>query len=78
MYLVTHIELLFPRFFQDYLNNPMFDSLHQRRRYWPGEGSGGVGGDTIKLRPLSHLTKRNVISAHKRLPPMGRNSCKVL
>ena len=41
-----------------------------------------VGGDTIKLRPLSHLygTKRNnVISAHKRLtPPMGRNSCKVL
>ena len=60
----------------------MFDSLHQRRRYWPGggagEGVGGVGGDTIKLRPLSHLTKRNVISAHKRLPPMGRNSCKVL
>ena len=56
----------------------MFDSLHQRRRYWPSDGGGGVGGDTIKLSlPLSHLTKRNVISAHKRLPPM-RNSCKVL
>lgn len=56
----------------------MFDSVHQRRRYWPGSaGDGGIGGDTIKLRPLSHLTKRNVISAHKQWSPM-KSSCKVL
>jgi len=31
----------------DYLNNPMFDSLHSNRRYWPGADR------TITLKPLS-------------------------
>lgn len=52
---------------QDYLNNPMFDSLHHRR-YWPTER-------TITLRPLGNITKKNVIN--KKLP-INRNSCKVL
>jgi len=32
----------------DYLNNPMFDSLHSGRRYWPGSTD-----RTITLKPLS-------------------------
>ena len=80
------LSRLYSDVFQDYLSNPMFDSLHQqqRRRYWPGGASGGgIGGsgigvgDTITLRPLSNLTKKNVMSAHRRLP-MSKNSCKVL
>ena len=52
---------------QDYLNNPMFDTLHHRR-YWPTER-------TITLRPLGNITKKNVMN--KKLP-INRNSCKVL
>jgi hypothetical protein len=62
----------------------MFDALHQRRRYFGGGVGGGGGGgggggvgDTITLRPLSNLTKKNVMSAHRRMP-LGKNSCKVL
>lgn len=54
---------------QDYLNNPMFDSLHQNRRYWPSSER------TITLRPLGSLAKKN---AHKKVPMMNLNSCKVL
>ena len=64
---------------QDYLNNPMFDSLNasRHRRYWPSSGGGGSGlsssDRTITLRPLVTSTKRNV---HKRLPLS--DTCKVL
>ena len=72
---------------QDYLNNPMFESLNsQRRRYWGGGGSGGFGGGglgggyggkTITLRPssLGGLTKKTV---HKKLGLINKDSCKVL
>ena len=59
---------------QDYLNNPMFDSLNasRYRRYWPS--SGGSSSDrTITLRPLMSTPKRNV---HKRF--QLTESCKVL
>ena len=59
---------------QDYLNNPMFDSLNasRYRRYWPT--SGGTSSDrTITLRPLMSTPKRNV---HKRF--QLTESCKVL
>jgi len=59
---------------QDYLNNPMFDSLNasRHRRYWPT--SGGASSDrTITLRPLMSTPKRNV---HKRF--QLTESCKVL
>lgn len=55
----------------DYLNNPMFDTLHARR-YWP---SAGRDSGTITLRPLGNLAKKNV---HKRIPLVNKNSCKVL
>ena len=47
---------------QDYLNNPMFDSLNHHRRYWPHDR-------TITLRPLSG--KRSFVSR-------PRNACRVL
>jgi hypothetical protein len=59
---------------QDYLNNPMFDSLNasRYRRYWPT--SGGSSSDrTITLRPLMSTPKRNV---QKRF--QLTESCKVL
>ena len=62
---------------QDYLNNPMFDSLNasRYRRYWPTSGGGGgTSSDrTITLRPLMSTPKRNV---HKRF--QLTESCKVL
>ena len=58
---------------QDYLNNPMFDSLNasRYRRYWPTSGSSS--DRTITLRPLMSTPKRNV---HKRF--QLSESCKVL
>ena len=58
---------------QDYLNNPMFDSLNasRHRRYWPTSGSSI--DRTITLRPFMSTTKRNV---HKRF--QLSDSCKVL
>ena len=58
---------------QDYLNNPMFDSLNasRHRRYWPTSGSSS--DRTITLRPLMSTPKRIV---HKRF--QLTESCKVL
>ena len=57
---------------QDYLNNPMFDSLNasRYRRYWP---TGTSSDRTITLRPLMSTPKRNV---HKRF--QLTETCKVL
>lgn len=52
---------------QDYLNNPMFDSLNHHRRYWPHD-------KTITLRPLA--TKAKNSGLHRKMT--ARNACKVL
>jgi len=60
---------------QDYLNNPMFDSLnnHRSHRYWPGHTS---NDRTITLRPLTSK-KLNSGALHRKM--MGpRSACKVL
>ncbi len=59
---------------QDYLNNPMFESLHShQRRYWPSPST----DMTITLRPLSQLAKRNV--GKKTFGSRGSiSACKVL
>ena len=51
---------------QDYLNNPMFDSLHHQRRYWPNVER------TITLKPLGQFAKS------KPGQKIGRNACRVL
>ena len=51
---------------QDYLKNPMFDSLNHRNRYWPNADR------TITLRPL---TARKI---NKKIIGGPRNACKVL
>jgi len=56
---------------QEYLSNPMFDSLQSRHRlYWP------INDRTITLKPLSSLTKTKGLQ-HK-IQKTGKNSCKVL
>ena len=56
---------------QEYLSNPMFDSLQSRHRlYWP------INDCTITLKPLTSLTKTKGFQ-HK-MQKTGRNSCKVL
>ena len=53
---------------QDYLNNPMFDSLNNHhRRYWPSQDR------TITLRPLT--SKKH--SLHRKMMT-PRSACKVL
>ena len=53
---------------QDYLKNPMFDSLNHRSRYWPNADR------TITLRPLNATRKIN-----KKIIGAGpRSACKVL
>lgn len=52
----------------DYLNNPMFDSLHQTRRYWATDKS-------ITLRPFSSSSGKKH-SIHKAINV--KNACKVL
>lgn len=52
---------------QDYLNNPMFDSLNHHRRYWPHD-------KTITLRPLTSKGKNSGL--HRKMT--ARNACKVL
>ena len=54
---------------QDYLNNPMFDSLNHHRRYWPHER-------TITLRPLTSRSKNSGLRKMQMASP--RNACKVL
>ena len=58
---------------QDYLANPMFDSLNDNRRrhrlYWPSHGD-----KTISLKPL--VVKRTR-SLQRKLPPM-KNGCRVI
>ena len=55
---------------QDYLNNPMFDSLNHHRRYWPHER-------TITLRPLTSRAKNSGL--HRKMQMASpRNACKVL
>jgi hypothetical protein len=54
---------------QDYLNNPMFDSLNHHRRYWPQDR-------TITLRPLTSKAKNGSALHRKMMAP--RNACKVL
>ncbi len=70
---------------QDYLKNPMFDSLHTHRRYWPPglvDRRGG-GGATITLRPLGAITKKGMMNG-KFYPGggggggLGMRNCKVL
>ena len=51
---------------QDYLKNPMFDSLNHRNRYWPNADR------TITLRPL------NARKINKKIIGGPRNACKVL
>uniref|UniRef100_A0A0K2UFP6 RAB23, member RAS oncogene family [Orcinus orca] n=2 Tax=Lepeophtheirus salmonis TaxID=72036 RepID=A0A0K2UFP6_LEPSM len=53
---------------QDYLNNPMFDSLHHHnRRIWSTDR-------TITLKPLVNFKKHGF----QRKIPLGKGSCKVL
>lgn len=55
---------------QDYLNNPMFDSLNHHRRYWPHDR-------TITLRPLTSRAKNSGL--HRKMQfASPRNACKVL
>lgn len=58
---------------QDYLNNPMFDSLHHRHsragRYWPNSAN-----DVVTLRPLSTIAKKNGNRKHHAFS----SACKVL
>jgi hypothetical protein len=54
-----------PPMIADYLNNPMFDRLHSRQRYWQ------AGDKTITLKPIrakKHQTKGLPI----------KNACRVL
>ena len=62
---------------QDYLNNPMFDSLNNQRthRYWPHNSSSDRG--TITLRPLTSKKLTTSGALHRKM--MGpRSACKVL
>ena len=63
---------------QDYLANPMFDSLKEQRRnrlYWLNPSSSSDhGGKTISLKPL--VVKRTR-SLQRKLPPM-KNGCRVI
>lgn len=57
---------------QEYLNNPMFDSLQNRHRlYWP------INDRTITLKPLTSLKSGKGLQ-HKMMQRTGKNSCKVL
>ena len=66
---ISHFSSISP---QDYLNNPMFDSLNEQRRnrlYWRND-------KTISLKPL--VVKRTR-SLQRKLPnPISRNGCKVI
>ena len=53
---------------QDYLKNPMFDSLNHRSRYWPNADR------TITLRPLNATTRK----INKKIIGGPRSACKVL
>lgn len=56
---------------QDYLNNPMFDSLNHHRRYWPHSDR------TITLRPLTSRAKNS--GFHRKMQMASpRNACRVL
>ena len=61
---------------QDYLNNPMFDSLnnHRSHRYWPHTGSSS--DRTITLRPLTSKKLNSGALHRKMMAP--RSACKVL
>ena len=65
---ISHFSSISP---QDYLKNPMFDSLNEQRRnrriYWPND-------KTISLKPL--VVKRTR-SLQRKLPPM-KSGCKVI
>ncbi|XP_059088530.1 ras-related protein Rab-23-like isoform X1 [Tigriopus californicus] len=52
---------------QEYLNNPMFNSLNKRSNHWL------LNDKTITLKPLNTLKKRNM---HKKLPI--KTGCRVL
>jgi hypothetical protein len=55
---------------QEYLSNPMFDSLqHRHRLYWP------INDRTITLKPLTTLKNKGL--QHK-MQKSTRNGCKVL
>jgi len=55
---------------QEYLSNPMFDSLQQRHRlYWP------INDRTITLKPLTSLKSKGL--QHK-MHKSTKNGCKVL
>ena len=62
---------------QEYLANPMFDSLNDNRRsgfnrYWPTGVH--VGDKTISLKPLVVKRTRNL----QRKLPLNRNGCRVI
>ena len=56
---------------QEYLNNPMFESLNRNRNFWLKEAA----ERTIVLRPLSNLARKK--NFHKR-SASSRGACKVL
>jgi hypothetical protein len=63
---------------QDYLANPMFDSLNDNRRhrrlYWPSKMMTSNENKTISLKPL--VVKRTR-SLQRKLPPF-KNGCRVV
>ena len=65
---------------QDYLANPMFDSLNDNRRqrlYWPSlsnSSSSNNDNKTISLKPLVVKRTRNL---QRKLPPL-KNGCRVI
>jgi len=63
---------------QDYLANPMFDSLNDNRRhrlYWPSSSnSSSHDNKTISLKPLVVKRTRNL---QRKLPPL-KNGCRVI
>jgi len=54
----------------DYLSNPMFDRLHSRGRYWPGQGERGIVLKPMVLKKYSH--------GGKPLSGTNKGGCKVL